>query len=438
MFRKWQTGLTAALVLFAGLAAAIYSPALRAIYVPGRTSDGHYQIEKDCNACHTAFGGVDQQACLRCHADELGETVDAHRPELFNDPRKAWMLEKIDAVRCVSCHSEHMPHVTRVTGVTLPPDFCQPCHAEIATERPSHAGFDPAGCAATGCHRYHDNRALYEDFVTRHLDEPRTRSPAVVPERSLAAFLATTRPPAEPLGQSQQDGPQRGSAAAAMVIQDWAASSHANGGVNCRACHAPGQAAWNDRPGVDGCKSCHELEVRGFLGARHGMRIERGLEPLRAGEARLPMKEKAHDRELGCSSCHGAHQFETKKAAVEACLSCHDDEHSRAYQGSAHEKAWRAELEGRVPAGTGVSCATCHLPRHPLTVGGSARVLVEHNQNDNLRPVDKFVRSVCLSCHGLGFTLDSLADSALAAKNFRGQPVKTVETLELVRRRQAH
>jgi hypothetical protein len=39
-------------------------------------------------------------------------------------------------------------------------------------------------------------------------------------------------------------------------------------------------------------------------------------------------------------------------------------------------------------------------------------------------------RGVCLNCHGLGFTLDALADPALIANNFRGQPARHVESVE--------
>jgi hypothetical protein len=437
---RWQSGLLLTLVLCAALAGAVYSRQLRPIYLPGPSSNGHYQIENECNACHTGFASVEQQACLRCHASELGDGIDAHRPEVFSDPRNAWMLAKVDALRCVTCHGEHAPEVTRAMGVTLPADFCQACHADIAKERPSHAGFDPAGCAATACHRYHDNRALYEDFVARHLDDPAMDRSAKVPERNLAAFFAATRPAVSALAPSSQDGPPNSSAAAAMIVQDWASSSHARAGVNCRACHAPKQAAWSDHPGPEGCKSCHELEVQGFLHSRHGMRLEQGLPALSPGMARLPMKEQARERELGCGSCHGAHQLDTKKAAAEACVTCHDDAHSRAYESSPHAELWRAELAGRGPAGSGVSCATCHLPRSSTKQGGHARTVVEHNQNDNLRPPDKFARSVCLTCHGLGFTFDALSDSALTTKNFTGKPTRqkrTGQTLELVRRRKA-
>ncbi|MGH8566471.1 MAG: hypothetical protein ACREXU_00265 [Gammaproteobacteria bacterium] len=68
--------------------------------------------------------------------------------------------------------------------------------------------------------------------------------------------------------------------------------------------------------------------------------------------------------------CHGealkagrggrqAHRFDTRHAAVEACLGCHDDTHSRAYRASPHGRLWEAERAGRDAPGSGVSCAAC-------------------------------------------------------------------------------
>lgn len=417
------------MALTAGLVLALRGESRR-IYLPGTTSAGHHQIEDDCNACHTAFSGVAQDACLGCHRDELGD-LDAHRPEKFNNPRDFWMLERIDARRCASCHAEHEPEVTQAMGVTLPADFCFGCHAEIGAERASHADFAPTGCAATGCHRYHDNSALYEDFVARHLDEPATRAGAVVPSRdSRAPFAARGRGLGKGLTRSASNAPKV--SATKVVLEEWELSSHAAAGVNCGDCHAPAGAKWDDHPEPAACKGCHELELGGFLTGRHGMRLDRGLSAMTPSLARLPMKEAAAHTTLDCASCHGAHRFETERAAVDACLGCHDDRHSLAYEGSAHARSWRAELAGKAPPGSGVSCATCHLPRYTAEENGRALVRVEHNQNANLRPNDKFVRSVCLTCHGLGFSFDALADAKLIAENFRGRPAAHVKTLDMV------
>jgi hypothetical protein len=156
---------------------------------------------------------------------------------------------------------------------------------------------------------------------------------------------------------------------------------------------------------------------------------------MRPALARLPMKHDALDRELNCQSCHAAHRFNTRAAAVESCLACHDDPHSRAYRDSPHFELWRTELAGHAPAGTGVSCATRHLPRTFHRIDGKEILHVQHNQNQNLQPNEKMIRAVCVHCHGLGFAIDALADVTLILNNFNGPPAVHIPSLEWVGRR---
>ena len=100
-----------------------------------------------------------------------------------------------------------------------------------------------------------------------------------------------------------------------------------------------------------------------------------------------------------------------------------------------HQAISQADPAGAAP-GTGVSCATCHLPREVHQSGNDTRVLVQHNQNYNLRPNEKMLRSVCLNCHGLAFSIDALADAALVRSNFIGRPAGHVESIDLALRRQ--
>jgi hypothetical protein len=164
------------------------------------------------------------------------------------------------------------------------------------------------------------------------------------------------------------------------------------------------------------------------------MRLAQGLSPMRPDWARLPMTDGSGHRELNCSSCHGAHRYETRHAASEACLSCHADSHSRAYKNSPHFRLWQAELSGEAPSGSGVSCATCHLPREVHAVNGVDHVRVQHNQNANLRPNEKMIRTVCLSCHGLEFSLDALADRGLIENNFANAPSRHVDSIDMALR----
>lgn len=148
-------------------------------------------------------------------------------------------------------------------------------------------------------------------------------------------------------------------------------------------------------------------------------------------QARLPMKGTAAHRELTCNACHGAHDYDTRFAAVDACLTCHDDAHSRSFLDSPHALRWQREIDGSAAPGTGISCATCHLPR----VLEGDRIVVQHNQNDNLRPSDKMLRDVCMACHGLRFSINALADTELVQRNFAGRPATQVKSLDWVKAR---
>jgi len=418
----------------------------RQVFLPGKTSHGHYQIELACESCHKSpFGGREglQESCERCHGQELKDAVDKHPRTKFTDPRNADLLEKLDATLCVTCHVEHRPEITRPMGVTLAGDFCFHCHQDIAKDRPSHKGMAFNTCNSAGCHKFHDNRALYEDFLAKHLGEPAVLGKASLPARNFREVAASfpgypaDRFPLKP--QTAPDAPAD-LMKSQEAVGDWLATAHARSGVNCSGCHQvekEGAKGWVRRPDHQVCSTCHEPETKGFLAGKHGMRLAEGLSPMTPGRARQPMHAKARSAELGCTSCHSAHRFDTKKAAVEACTGCHRDEHTTAYERSPHFTLWKQELAGELPSGGGVSCASCHLPRDEYRVSGTSarRTLVQHNQSDNLRPSEKMLRPVCMSCHGLGFATDALADTKLAQRNFLGKPAVNIKSLEMVAKR---
>src|SRR5690606_10426352 len=136
------------------------------------TTHGHYQIEMSCSTCHTPMMGLAPDACTACHGAELSEADDSHPAAKFRDPRHAELLREIDATRCVTCHVEHRPDMTGPMGATLPQVHCVRGHADIAEERPNHAKYDFTTCQASGCHNFHDNRALTEDFLAANLEQP--------------------------------------------------------------------------------------------------------------------------------------------------------------------------------------------------------------------------------------------------------------------------
>jgi len=143
-------------------------------------------------------------------------------------------------------------------------------------------------------------------------------------------------------------------------------------------------------------------------------------------EARVSRRPDPHGADLTCSTCHAPHAQDVTYAAVEACLSCHNDDHSLAYEASPHGGLWTAELGGALPPGSAVTCATCHMPKEEK--GGVA--ISNHNQNDTLRPNEKMIRPVCMSCHSLEFAIDALADPALIANNFSGTPMRHIESID--------
>ena len=65
----------------------------------------------------------------------------------------------------------------------------------------------------------------------------------------------------------------------------------------------------------------------------------------------------------------------------------------------------------------------------------NGRVGVQHNQNDNLRPNEKMVRSVCMNCHGVEFSIKALADPVQMTQCYSGTPAQDLETMDWIRTR---
>lgn len=395
----------------------------RRLLLPGTTTAGHYQIELACEACHTnAFGGREalQAACVGCHGDDLDLAKDSHPETKFTDPRNADRVAVLDARYCVTCHTEHQDERTLDAGLTQPADYCVHCHADIAEERTSHQGMTFDSCAATGCHNYHDNRALYEDFLVKHAQEPATRASEIPPRPHEAPHASgpldrtAARPFADhPLPEAE--------------LVAWERSGHARQRVGCGDCHGRPED-FVARPGTAACEGCHEDQVTTWQTGRHGMRAVQDLPPLQVQEARGPMHGAARGRSPDCQACHGSHGYDTRFAASDACSGCHDDAHTRAYASSRHAALFAEERAGRAADGSGVSCATCHLPR---ATAANGQVHVVHDQNRNLRPREKMLREVCMGCHSLAFSIDALADDALVRRNFSGRPARHVTSIDL-------
>jgi predicted CXXCH cytochrome family protein len=380
-------------------------------FMPDKVSYSHHQIELACNSCHgAAFADKAdiEKRCHNCHTGELQTFEDAHGTRKFGDPRNAKWLQALDAKHCLSCHQEHVPEQTHEMLVSQPRDFCVACHADVGQDQPNHRGIDPQTCTNAGCHHYHDVRALNEDFVAAHLNEPDNRP---VMRRMDRTKLVKKRLTPDRVADKPGD-----------IAAQWAASSHANGHANCSDCHDKQSNSWTVDLAV--CKNCHEEPFTQWGQGHHGMKFATMGKTTTVSDSALPMQEKAHDKSMNCNSCHQPHRYDTITAEAESCLGCHADKHSLAWKQSKHAELWRKDPNA------GASCATCHMPRIWDKEKGNATVM--HNISAMMRPQEKMLRPVCMSCHGYGFSLRALSDSVLIESNFSGKPAPSHQTLDWV------
>jgi hypothetical protein len=214
----------------------------------------------------------------------------------------------------------------------------------------------------------------------------------------------------------------------------WQGSAHALNQVNCTSCHQNAETkTLVAHPDQESCRTCHEQAVDTFLLGKHGIRLLEGQTPLTPAMARLPMNPAAFDQQMTCNTCHDVHSVNTVQAAVDSCLGCHSDSHSLNYQNSRHAELFAAEQSLPRPGATAVSCATCHLPRHQITAGDGPVTLVNHNNTYTLLPRDRMVKEVCMNCHGVEYSYNSIFDDALVEANFDQPPSQSMETFDLVR-----
>ncbi len=218
------------------------------------------------------------------------------------------------------------------------------------------------------------------------------------------------------------------------ITQQWQGSIHALNDVNCASCHQEAETkAFLAQPTQESCRSCHEQAVDTFLLGKHGIRLLEGQTPLTPAMARLPMHADALDRQMTCNTCHDVHSVNTVQAATDSCLTCHNDAHSVNYQNSKHAKLFEADRSLPRPSNASVSCATCHLPRHSVTTGSGEVVKVNHNNTYTLKPRDRMVADVCMNCHGVEYSYNSIFDDELVTANFDKPPHLELETFDLVR-----
>jgi len=416
----------------------------KSYFLAGDATHGHYQIQLHCQSCHSEPFSTPEQmqtACENCHAKELDKVNDSHPKKKFLDPRNAELLEKLDARYCVTCHKEHKPEITRKYGVTLAKDFCIHCHQDLAEDKPDHKDFDFMTCTNSGCHNFHDNSMLYEKFLAKHVDEPENLSSQKLPNRTgINRWLKKHKrktlyeTPEPDMTFFKHLDTQEETINFDQATLSWASSVHAQTNTQCSSCHTDETSSNGAKFNIDNtelvCLDCHKKQHKTFLQGKHGLRLSLELSPLSTQETNSEINTE-QKRVLGCVSCHDPHSADVTHAAVDGCLECHQDQHSRSYKQSKHFELWIKEASGDLEAGSGVSCASCHLPR----IKKGKRVEVIHNQNWNLQPNTKMLRKVCMNCHGLEYSLSALSDEILVNNNFVGKANETHPTYKLIRER---
>lgn len=214
------------------------------------------------------------------------------------------------------------------------------------------------------------------------------------------------------------------------IDRQWRGSAHAFTEVNCSSCHQDAKTKeLVTHPTQESCRSCHEFAVETFLLGKHGIRTAEGLSPLTPAMAHLPMKDSAVGKSMNCNTCHDVHSVETVRASTDSCLTCHNDTHSLNYVDSKHAQLFAAEGKLARPSAGSVTCATCHLPHQDL--GGTVRV--NHNNTYTLLPRDRMVKEVCMNCHSVEYSYNSIFDDELVEENFARPPTLKMETFDLIR-----
>ena len=217
------------------------------------------------------------------------------------------------------------------------------------------------------------------------------------------------------------------------ITSEWQTSAHALNDINCSSCHQDSETKeFVAKPTYTSCQSCHEEPVDTFLLGKHGIRLLEDESPLTPAMARLPMKHDAFTKQMNCNACHDVHISNTMQASVDACLTCHNDNHSLNYQNSKHAQLVDKSLPR--PDSGAVTCATCHLPRTGVEKSdGTTLVKVNHNNTYTLKPQDRMVGDVCLNCHGVEYAYNSIFDPELVEANFDRPPTLELETFDLIR-----
>ena len=109
---------------------------------PGKLSQGHQKLNKDCTACHTVFNGLSTTKCISCHKlSEIG--TDTGMTNLKQSGKKKILFhEKLLNTECTDCHTDHKGLHPGIKMMSFNHDLlsvadrgkCSSCHNKPANE----------------------------------------------------------------------------------------------------------------------------------------------------------------------------------------------------------------------------------------------------------------------------------------------------------------
>ena len=216
-----------------------------ASWSPGKLSDAHHALEKNCESCHVEpFVSVRDSTCLACHEDVKDH---AAHPRLA---RARGPMSRFDALQwkvaetfgkegpeaCVTCHSEH-----HGAGDMQPAaqESCSDCHATLASRLPD-TKLGNAGDFGTS---HPQLQALV--YTTAGSDATKRISLAGRPKETSGLRF----------NHDAHLDPRGGVAKMAVSLSQYGAA------LDCKDCHTPAPNGVGFEPIVmeDDCESCHSL-----------------------------------------------------------------------------------------------------------------------------------------------------------------------------------
>ena len=100
-------------LIISGTIGAIFIILLMVLYPhimlsPGELVRGHQDLNQQCFSCHQAFGGIENDRCIACHAlSDIGKDTLSIVNSAIAPGDKVLFHEKLDKYACTTCHTDH-------------------------------------------------------------------------------------------------------------------------------------------------------------------------------------------------------------------------------------------------------------------------------------------------------------------------------------------